>query len=55
MHPRILEGHDRQIEVSILANRNGTVGETVYFDAVGGNISPKSKEEAELYNKLIEL
>lgn len=55
MHSRILEGHDRQIEVSILAQRNGTVGETVYFDAVGGNISPKSKEEAELYNKLIEL
>ena len=55
MHPTILEGYDRQIEVSILAQRNGTVGETVYFDAVGGNISPKSKEEAELYNKLIEL
>ena len=55
MHPRILDGHDRQIEVSILANRNGTKDETVYFDAVGGNISPKSKEEAELYNKLIEL
>jgi replicative DNA helicase len=40
----------KQLEVSIILNRNGASGDVAYFDFDGGNLKCKSKYEGEQYN-----